>query len=166
MWDETNNVKGCQKFDSGKSAETVSQMKANPEAPPSATRADSIAETPAQVEEELITSSPNPNKAKSGRRFQLVAGPLAWLWLLAFCAGTGLAAVLWLTSLPPLPNCKRPQTLGLDAEKLFCAEQAARSGSQDSLLAGLDLVRGCLRIIPFTVGRRNWRMNGLSLCLS
>lgn len=99
---------------------------------------------------DLAASTVQPQKAvatsvsiasKVGRKFKPVAGPLAGLWLLAFCAGTGLAAFLWLTSLPPLPNCNRPQGLHLDAEKLFCAEQAARSGSKDSLLAGLDLVK-------------------------
>ncbi|MGA7936890.1 MAG: hypothetical protein WCA35_25260 [Kovacikia sp.] len=80
--------------------------------------------------------------SRLGRRFKPVAGPLAGLGLLAFCAGTGLASFLWLTSLPPLPNCKHLQALSLDSEKLFCAEQAARSGNQDSLIAGLDLVKG------------------------
>ncbi|UBF26092.1 hypothetical protein K9N68_31940 [Kovacikia minuta CCNUW1] len=80
--------------------------------------------------------------SKIGRKVKPVMGPLAGLSLLAFFAGSGVAAFLWLTSLPPLPNCKHPQTLGLDSEKLFCVEQAARSGSTDSLLAGLEFAKG------------------------
>ncbi len=76
-----------------------------------------------------------------GKKVSIFAGPLAWLWLLAFCAGTGVAAVLWLTTLPPLPECKQPQSLSFDADKLFCVEQDARSGDVNSLIAGLDLVR-------------------------
>lgn len=77
-------------------------------------------------------------RSKKGRGF---AGPLVWLWLLTFCTGTGVAAVLWLTTLPPLPDCEQFNTLSLEADRLFCVEQAARSGREDSLVAGLDLVK-------------------------
>lgn len=80
--------------------------------------------------------------AQVSRKSKAFVGPLAWLWLLAFCAGTGIAALIWLTTLPPLPECKNAGTLSLDADKLFCVEQTIRSDDAESLIAGLDLVKG------------------------
>jgi uncharacterized protein (UPF0548 family) len=70
-----------------------------------------------------------------------LAMPVFWISLLAFCGGTGVAAFLWLTTLPPLPDCKNLAPLASDTEKLYCTEQAARSGTEASVLAALDLVR-------------------------
>jgi microsomal dipeptidase-like Zn-dependent dipeptidase len=67
--------------------------------------------------------------------------PFVWLVVLAFCGGTGVSAILWLTTLPPLPNCQRLHFLSSDNERLYCAEQAARSGKADAMLAGLKLIK-------------------------
>lgn len=74
------------------------------------------------------------------RGARLLGMPLVWLGVLAFCGGTGLSAFFWLTTLPPLPNCNRLAPLASDTDKLYCAEQSARSGKPESLAAGLDLV--------------------------
>jgi hypothetical protein len=79
--------------------------------------------------------------AHLGQRMKPFIAPLTLLWLLVFCAGTGIAALLWLMMLPPPPNCKQIQSLGLDADRLYCVEQATRSGNVDTLVQGLDLVR-------------------------
>jgi uncharacterized protein (UPF0548 family) len=48
---------------------------------------------------------------------------------------------LWLTTLPPVANCQKLQPTSADTDRLYCAEQAARSGKVESLLAGLALVK-------------------------
>ncbi|PSB26677.1 hypothetical protein [Stenomitos frigidus] len=80
-----------------------------------------------------------PGKVTRGLR--LLAAPLIWLCLLAFCGGTGVAAFLWLTTLPPVANCQKLIPASADTDKLYCAEQAARSGKVEALLAGLALVK-------------------------
>ncbi len=75
------------------------------------------------------------------RRLERVAGPLVWLWLLVFCVGTGVGAMLWLLLLPPLPNCKHPERLTVDGERLYCAEQRAQLNNADSLVNSLNLIK-------------------------
>jgi len=76
------------------------------------------------------------------RGIRHLAAPVLLISVLAFCGGTGVAAFLWLTTLPPLPDCKRLSPFTSETNKLYCAEQAARSGETIDLLAGFDLVRG------------------------
>lgn len=80
-----------------------------------------------------------PTQMKRGLTF--LAAPLVWFCLLAFCGGTGVAAFLWLTTLPPVANCQTLQPVSADTDKLYCAEQVARSGNLKDLLAGLALVK-------------------------
>jgi len=70
-----------------------------------------------------------------------MAMPMFWLSVAAFCGGTGWAAFLWLTTLPPLPDCQQLSSFATDNNKLYCAEQAVRSGKEEAFLAGLDLVK-------------------------
>ncbi len=122
-----------------------------------------VAETPPLAEAALDTSSPEDNgepslvtvtaggRAKAplggimatrGRQLLALAGwPLAWLSLLALIGGTGSLAFLWLSTLPPLPNCKSLSDLSADADRLYCAQQAAQSGKTEHLIAGLNLVK-------------------------
>ncbi|MBW4469503.1 MAG: hypothetical protein KME45_03765 [Stenomitos rutilans HA7619-LM2] len=72
---------------------------------------------------------------------KFLAAPLVWFCLLAFCGGTGVAAFLWLTTLPPVANCQKLQPTAADTDQLYCAEQAARSGKVETQLAGLKLVK-------------------------
>lgn len=76
-----------------------------------------------------------------GRGMRFLAMPLVWISLLAFCGGSGVAAFLWLATLPPLPDCKRLNFMSGDLDRLICAEQAARSGNVHSLVNGLTLVK-------------------------
>lgn len=78
--------------------------------------------------------------AQVTRGVKALAAPLAWLVVLAFCGGSGVAAFLWLSTIPPLPDCERLR-FPSDSDRLFCAEQAARSGNPDAVLAGLTLVK-------------------------
>lgn len=67
-------------------------------------------------------------------------------WLLIFLASSGLLgaiaglALLWLLSLPPVPDCQKLSPLSPDMERLYCAQEAARRGELPEILAGLDLV--------------------------
>lgn len=79
--------------------------------------------------------------ARVWRGVRLLGVPLTWLTLIGLCGGTGLAAFWWLTALPPVPDCKNLQPFGGDADRLYCAEQAARSGEVEALLKGLELVK-------------------------
>jgi len=66
---------------------------------------------------------------------------LVGLSFLAFCGGTGIASFLWLTTMPPLPDCQRLSASATDSNKLLCAEQAARQGEEAALVQGLALVK-------------------------
>jgi hypothetical protein len=66
---------------------------------------------------------------------------LPWLVMLAIFSGMGTAALVWLTTLPPLPDCQQPSHLTVDAERLYCAQEAAKSGELPKLLSGLELVK-------------------------
>jgi uncharacterized protein (UPF0548 family) len=46
-----------------------------------------------------------------------------------------------MTILPPPPNCQQVSPLAADAERLYCAQQAATSGKVESLIAGINLVK-------------------------
>lgn len=67
--------------------------------------------------------------------------PLVWIGVAAFCVGTGYSAFVWLTSIPPAPDCDRLWFFSLAPDKLFCAEQAARSRDEASLLTALNLLK-------------------------
>lgn len=94
------------------------------------------AETHGQTTAELFAQV--TSKLKQGAK--ALGTPLVWLGLVAFCGGTGVAAISWLTDVPPNPNCQQLWFFSSDAERLFCAEQAARSGNASPLVAGLKLI--------------------------
>ncbi|MBD2460815.1 hypothetical protein H6G89_07135 [Oscillatoria sp. FACHB-1407] len=104
------------------------------------------AEPPIPVEQ---TTTPNkltqvkPVKKKRSRRS---VKPWAWsvfcLSALGLVGGLGITAFLWLTNLPPLPDCRRISPLSADMERLYCAREAAQSGEANQLIAGVKLVQG------------------------
>lgn len=63
-----------------------------------------------------------------------------WLLLLAASSALGIWAVVFITRLPPLPNCDRISGFSADSERLYCARQAAVSGSEQDLVAGVQLI--------------------------
>lgn len=117
-------------------------------------------EVPAQESDPLPISSeevaPEPvkpvkRKYSKGQLFRHVASrmtsgakvigvPLLWVGLAAFCGGTGFAAFSWLSTIPHNPNCDGIWFMSPTADKLYCAEQAAKSGAVEPLLAGLKLI--------------------------
>jgi len=65
---------------------------------------------------------------------------ILWVTVLMVCGGTGVYAVKFLATVPPLPNCKEITTLSADGERLYCAHNAASTGSLDQLWASIELV--------------------------
>jgi hypothetical protein len=69
-------------------------------------------------------------------RWSLVA-----LTLLTLAGGTALSAIVWLSQVPPAPDCQQISMLSSDSEHLYCAQQAAQSGKPEDLLASINLVK-------------------------
>lgn len=67
-----------------------------------------------------------------------------WLFMtLAVCSafgGVGAMALFWLTTPPPSANCESISLLSPDVERLYCAQEAAKSGDLPQLLAGLKML--------------------------
>ncbi|MEG4028691.1 MULTISPECIES: hypothetical protein [unclassified Microcoleus] len=66
---------------------------------------------------------------------------LIWLSLLVGFGVTGAAAFLWLLTMPPPPNCQQLSPLAADGERLYCAQQAAKSGKLEQLESAMALVQ-------------------------
>ncbi|MBM0741438.1 hypothetical protein JOY44_07370 [Phormidium sp. CLA17] len=137
-------------------SEIVSQA-AQSEAALDAPEADTVVEAPAPKDLEQADNSTSSLVEAGTQRHQTakfftqvtlklkqgaktLGTPLVWLGVVAFCGGTGVAAISWLTDVPPNPNCQQLWFFSSDTERLFCAEQAARSSSPSALLAGLKLI--------------------------
>jgi hypothetical protein len=77
----------------------------------------------------------------------LARQPKSWRWsiictgFLGLFGGVGVVAYFWLAGLPPLPNCHEITPLSPDAQRLYCAQETARSGRLADLLAGMTLVK-------------------------
>lgn len=119
------------------------QQSASP--PETDLHADAIAAEPARSDYPTDTSeatataaepTPSTTSSQAGWRWSLV-----WLSVVLVCSSTGIVAALWMTMLPPPPNCQQVSPLAADAERLYCAQQAAASGKVDSLIAGINLVK-------------------------
>ncbi|MGI0484693.1 hypothetical protein ACN4EK_04590 [Pantanalinema rosaneae CENA516] len=68
----------------------------------------------------------------------------SWLLLgLTSClvfGGVGVLALVWLATPPPSADCTKISVLSPDMERLYCAQEAARSGDLPQLLAGLKFL--------------------------
>lgn len=70
-----------------------------------------------------------------------------WRWpticigSLGLFGGISLSAYIWLAGLPPLPDCKTTTPLSPDSYRLYCAQEMARSGRLEDLVAGIQLVK-------------------------
>jgi hypothetical protein len=67
--------------------------------------------------------------------------PLICLTVLGGFGGTGLLAYLWLAGLPPLPDCRSTTALSPDHQRLYCAQDASRSGNLEDLVDSIKLVK-------------------------
>jgi len=86
----------------------------------------------------------------------------SWDWVkfgLITCglwSGISAVAFLWLISLPPIPNCQRLSPLFSDRDRLFCAQEAVRSGELPKLVAGLALLEEWTADDPLYAEAQRW----------
>ncbi len=66
---------------------------------------------------------------------------LIWLTVLVGFGVTSVAAFLWLLTMPPPPNCQQLSPLAADGERLYCAQQAAKSGKLEQLESAIVMVQ-------------------------
>lgn len=74
--------------------------------------------------------------------FAAVTLPTIWVGVLSSLAIASLGSLIWLTRLPPAPDCKKLSAFAADVDQLYCAGQAAQTGQVDDLVAGINLVKG------------------------
>ncbi|MGB3207116.1 MAG: hypothetical protein WBB28_19185 [Crinalium sp.] len=90
-------------------------------------------------------SDPTESVSRDGNLMERLPnlGPWSILWLsvILLLGGTGLIGMLVLTTLPPLPNCQQISPMATDSERLYCAQMDAESGSLDSLVKAVDVVK-------------------------
>jgi hypothetical protein len=84
---------------------------------------------------------PSPTQVKPFRPQKNWRWPALYGGSLAVFGGISLIAYLWLANLPPLPNCQTTTPLSSDAHRLYCAQEAARSGKLSDLTAGIAIVK-------------------------
>jgi hypothetical protein len=66
--------------------------------------------------------------------------PGVWFTLLAISSTVGMSAMVWLTRLPPLPDCQKTSNFYTDNDRFYCAKQTVRSGTDADLKAAMALV--------------------------
>ncbi|MBD3881338.1 hypothetical protein IFO70_06185 [Phormidium tenue FACHB-886] len=110
----------------------------------------------AKLTEQLVIEVIPPIPRLHLPRYRLTRQSLNWLivWLSTLCilGGMSTAAFLWLTGLPPLPECRSVSPSASDSspmQRLYCAQQIARSGKLTDLLQGIELLKGWSPDQPF-----------------
>ena len=89
--------------------------------------------------DDLPESLASRGKVKGGKR-GFWRWQLMWLGVLVAFGLTGGGALLWLLAVQPPPNCQQLSPVAADGERLYCAQQAAKSGKLEQILAALALV--------------------------
>ncbi len=101
------------------------------------------AQQAAQQTAELMLPRLAKRPARSAKKgwFAAITLPTIWVGVLSSLAIASLGSLIWLTRLPPAPDCKKLSAFAADVDQLYCAEQAAQTGDVDDLLAGINLVK-------------------------
>jgi len=114
-----------------------------PVAKPVAPAAEAIAPSPSPSPDSSPPSVANPpqkhreiRRKDPGLRMSLLA-----LMGLGISGGLGLLSLVWLTTLPPMPQCERVSAISPDTEQLYCVREAARSGKVADLKTAVELVQ-------------------------
>ncbi len=81
-------------------------------------------------------------KLQLSQLWQPILKILSSPWFLPFfiSGATGVGAAIYIFSLPPVSECRNLSTGAADAEKLYCADVAARQGNIKALISALELV--------------------------
>jgi hypothetical protein len=84
--------------------------------------------------------------AAQSERLKVAVARRRWtilsLGILAFATGTATASVLWLSRVPPAPECNKMSPLAAEGERLYCAQVAAHSGQPEALIKAINTVKG------------------------
>lgn len=94
-------------------------------------------------EQGAIELSPEVAKSQPSRSIRWPFAPVfnsPWFWPFFISGATALGAAIWIFNLPPLPECRNLSLGATDAERLYCADMAARRGNINALMAALELV--------------------------
>lgn len=129
--------------------EPVSELAPEPVQPPNQPSDRSFPSQPVRVAGSPTreTDAPLEERSKPSPRPTAPKPKRSWSWtllcfvVLGIISGMGSAALLWLVSLPPPPNCSSPDELTLDMERLYCAQQSVQSGGLPELIAGLEMLK-------------------------
>lgn len=93
------------------------------------------------LSEHVLETSAPPDPPDPGKPPQSWRWTLICLAALGVISGMGAAALVWLISLPPAPECKESVRPSLDMELLYCAQQSIQAGGLPELIAGLALLK-------------------------
>lgn len=88
-------------------------------------------------------SQPSSRVLKPRRQWQQELADWLWptLWV-ALLVGSGVLgawAMVWLTRIPPTPNCGEISRLSSSRDRIYCAKTQSRSGSPQDLIAAIGL---------------------------
>ena len=95
----------------------------------------------------MASTSARPTGNQPPRRFDWLrtVNLWEWIWLLLWTVlltGSGIFcgwALLWLTRIPPVPDCDRITPFSAARDLLYCAESQARTGDPNSLVQSVHL---------------------------
>ena len=95
----------------------------------------------------MASTSARPTGNQPPRRFDWLrtVNLWEWIWLLLWTVlltGSGIFcgwALLWLTRIPPVPDCDRITPFSAARDLLYCAESQARTGDPNSLVQSVLL---------------------------
>lgn len=92
---------------------------------------------------ETPESSELPEPKKPRKRWNRPQWRWSFAWLAAFAifCGMGTSALIWLVTIPPPANCQKISDQSTDMERLYCAQEGARSGELPQLIAGIDTLQ-------------------------
>ena len=85
------------------------------------------------------------NRSHGGFDWLRSVNPWEWIWLVLWVlllTGSGIFcgwALLWLTRIPPVPDCDRITPFHAARDLLYCAESQARTGDPNSLIQSVHL---------------------------
>ena len=118
------------------------RAKSSAQSTPAESKAKGLRKQPRAKSKDTLIRPGRPSPAQALTRLKK-SWKWSFVWIGAFglFAGTGLGAYLWLAGLPPLPDCRSITPLSPDANRLYCAQEVARSGKLDDLLSGISLVK-------------------------
>lgn len=108
----------------------------SPVRPPARPQAIAPSASPKAATKPARRSPPAPRRRPAGLRPSLLV-----MLGLGISGGLGVLSLVWLTTLPPMPQCERVSALSPDTEQLYCLREAARSGQVADLKAAVELVQ-------------------------